>query len=216
MYDQAYQKSSKIEVQARGKIKFDERGYVVGADDGAEDVYGADVDSLIGTFWKDLIPEAFAHIEDAFFKSIRGNGKPGIMEIQRFDGQRARIYFEPIGSTGDEAQTFTVAITEGPYYPETGGCESGKLDGMTDAEAAEVAKNIRIKCGAETVTAAELTADLLEARRDLKHYRKGAKRILNCLEVRLEEERKRNPNSDETRVLETVQDHAKEVVKDSK
>lgn len=162
-------------------------------------------DELIGSHVSDYIVGDKMKAGMSLQKAFTGSHSGRVNQVQLGDGSVAEIEteFEKIEQDGETLLRATNTLVN-----STEKSEGYDLEEMDSGRLSEITENIRIETSSGTMTVEEVMFDLMVGENEVTKYKKGALSLHQAIDERLEEEMKRNPDSEEVAVLKEARDAA--------
>lgn len=180
----------------------------VAANDGMCDLLGYSLGELRGmTVWKlfkDCRPKDGRKIERVL-DGEKLKAQTGKLERKNGSLIKTTCNIEPVETNGE---TLIKTVVNDWGEVEDDSCpavaNTDVFDDVSSKELDDIARNIRVDAPDGTMNLAAIMTDLAVGHNEIEQYKKGALSLYQAIDERLQEEKKRNPDSEEVAVLREV------------
>lgn len=186
----------------------------VGANKKVTDLYQMERSELLGTNSKELAVEVTMKAGQNFQKVLNGETMTVNYKLYRGDGKVIELItqLEPLELYGDKYVQAThkdwELIENTENIPGVESPPSDDFDDLDPEELQEMAHNIRVSSPEGEINLDALMLDIARSHNELEQSKQGALEMVHAIDNRLKEERERNPESEEVKILEEIRHSA--------
>jgi PAS domain S-box-containing protein len=197
-----YEKVLQAEPEEPGVTIVNSDGVIVDVNSSVCSLLRTSEDRLIGRHISDFIESEKVKAGQKFQLALYGEQDFSINTVQLGDGEivQMKTEYEPFQEEGERFVKANNTIVSTPEENES----QVSIDDIEPCRISEITENLRVDTSGGTMTLDEIMLDLTVGEDEVTKYKKGALSLHQAIDERLEEEEKRNPNSEEVAVLREV------------
>jgi PAS domain S-box-containing protein len=183
-------------------------GDFIRVNDRAEEIYGYSKDELLDMNFADLIADPKRCDEKSYAKALVGEKNSDSTKVKRADGTVGIVDYQttPVEIDGETCLRATFDSIDMIENEESASktVNSNSFEDISKEQLERITSNIRVDAPDGEMELNKIVLDLLVGHNEIEQYKKGALSLHKAVDERLQEEEKRNPDSDEVEVLRHV------------
>lgn len=202
---------SEVAEENKAVALFNSDGEFVSVNEVAGDVHRRPEEELLGLSVPEILADPRPEHGQILEKALNGDIQTATVEIVRGDGTTALMgcEVEAVEVNGEPHIRSEFGVVEELEETQASKApDESSFDHISEEELKEITQNVRVDCPDGEMPLNAIMMDLAVGHNELEQYKQGALTLHQCLDERLEEEQKRNPNSKACDVLEAVKDTA--------
>lgn len=191
------------------QVEVDDSGKIVEANDHYAHLLGYEKSDLVDMKSSELLYNV-SHEEVRKLERLMCLGQscePFETELIKADETVCKVEISPVESKQERVVTQMEIIEEG-VHSDTNSNKELQFHNISAERVDEISNNVRVDCPGGKMQLNEIMFDLMEGQCELDQFKRGAITLHQCLDERLEEEEKHNPDSDACEVIESLKESA--------